>query len=38
MRRPTGAMTDRQRVEALLRREKPDRVPVYPFAMISAQV
>jgi len=27
------AMTNRQRVEALLRREKPDRVPVWPFAM-----
>ncbi|MBW1802766.1 MAG: hypothetical protein JRJ85_18770, partial [Deltaproteobacteria bacterium] len=26
-------MTDRQRVEALLRREKPDRVPIYPFAL-----
>jgi len=25
-------MTDRERVEALLRREKPDRVPVWPFA------
>ena len=26
-------MTDKQRVEALLRREKPDRVPIYPFAL-----
>ena len=25
-------MTDRERVEALLRREKPDRVPIWPFA------
>ena len=24
-------MTDRERVEALLRREKPDRVPLWPF-------
>jgi len=38
MRRKTGTMTDRQRVEALLRREKPDRVPVYPFAMGFATV
>ncbi len=28
----TGAMTDRERIEALLRREKPDRVPIWPFA------
>jgi uroporphyrinogen decarboxylase len=27
-----GTMTDRGRVEALLRREKPDRVPIWPFA------
>lgn len=26
-------MTNRQRVEALLNREKPDRVPIYPFGM-----
>jgi uroporphyrinogen decarboxylase len=26
-------MTNRERVDALLRREKPDRVPVWPFAM-----
>jgi uroporphyrinogen decarboxylase len=26
-------MTNKERVEALLRREKPDRIPVYPFAM-----
>ena len=26
-------MTNQERVQALLRREKPDRVPVYPFAM-----
>jgi len=25
-------MTDRERVEAILRREKPDRVPIWPFA------
>lgn len=28
----TGTMTDRQRIEALLNREKPDRVPIWPFA------
>jgi uroporphyrinogen decarboxylase len=28
----TGTMTEKERVEALLRREKPDRVPLYPFA------
>ncbi len=27
-----AAMTDRERVEAILRREKPDRVPIWPFA------
>jgi uroporphyrinogen decarboxylase len=27
-----GRMTDRERIEALLRREKPDRVPLWPFA------
>jgi uroporphyrinogen decarboxylase len=27
-----ATMTDRERVEALLRRKKPDRVPVWPFA------
>lgn len=27
-----GVMTDRQRVEALLNRQKPDRVPIWPFA------
>lgn len=27
----TGRMTDRERIEALLRREKPDRVPLWPF-------
>ena len=27
-----GAMTDKERVEALLRREKPDRVPMWPMA------
>jgi len=31
-------MTEKQRVEALLRREKPDRVPIYPFAMGFATV
>jgi len=25
-------MTDRERIEALLRRQKPDRVPIWPFA------
>jgi len=33
-----GTMTDKQRVEALLRREKPDRVPIYPFALGFAMV
>jgi len=28
----TSAMTERERVEALLRHEKPDRVPLWPFA------
>ena len=28
----TGIMTDRQRVEALLNHQKPDRVPIWPFA------
>jgi uroporphyrinogen decarboxylase len=28
----TATMTERERVEALLRHEKPDRVPIYPFA------
>lgn len=28
----SGAMTDRERMEALLRHEKPDRVPLFPFA------
>jgi len=27
-----GTMTNRERIEALLRREKPDRVPIWPFA------
>ncbi len=31
-------MIDRQRVEALLRRENPDRVPIYPFALGFATV
>jgi len=31
MTKRTGTMTDRQRVEALLNRERPDRVPIYPF-------
>ena len=33
-----GRMTDRERMEALLRREKPDRVPVYPWALGFAMV
>lgn len=32
MKQRTGTMTDKERVEALLRREKPDRVPLFPFA------
>ncbi len=31
-------MTDRERVEALLRHEKPDRVPIYPWALGFAPV
>ncbi|MBW2030115.1 MAG: hypothetical protein JRJ31_13690 [Deltaproteobacteria bacterium] len=33
-----GEMTNRERVEALLRRERPDRVPIYPFGMGFAAV
>jgi uroporphyrinogen decarboxylase len=32
MAKRTGTMTDRERIEALLRHEKPDRVPFFPFA------
>ena len=32
MAKRTGTMTERERIEALLRREKPDRVPIFPFA------
>ena len=32
MEKRAATMTDRERVEALLRREKPDRVPLFPFA------
>jgi len=28
----TATMTERQRVEALLSRQKPDRVPIWPWA------
>ena len=38
MRKKTDAMTEKQRVEALLRREKPDRVPIFPFALGFATV
>ena len=31
MAKRTSNMTDRERIEALLRHEKPDRVPLYPF-------
>jgi uroporphyrinogen decarboxylase len=31
--RTKANMTDKQRVEALLRREKPDRVPIWPFSV-----
>jgi len=31
----TARMTDRQRVEALLKRQKPDRVPNWPFAAMG---
>jgi uroporphyrinogen decarboxylase len=30
-----GTMTDRQRVEALLNHRKPDRVPIWPFALLG---
>ena len=33
MTKTTGTMTDKQRVEVLLRREKPDRVPIWPFSL-----
>jgi uroporphyrinogen decarboxylase len=32
MEKKKATMTDRERIEALLRREKPDRVPIWPFA------
>jgi uroporphyrinogen decarboxylase len=32
MAKRTGTMTERERVEALLRHKKPDRVPILPFA------
>lgn len=32
MSKKEARMTDRERIEALLRREKPDRVPIWPFA------
>ncbi len=34
----TGSMTDRQRVEALLNSQKPDRVPIWPFALFGFAV
>ena len=34
----TGTMTDRQRVEALLNYQKPDRVPIWPFAYAGFSV
>jgi uroporphyrinogen decarboxylase len=33
-----GPMTDKERVEALLKRQKPDRVPIWPFALGFAAV
>ena len=33
MKTRSGAMTNKQRVAALLQREKPDRIPIYPFAL-----
>lgn len=38
MKTKSDSMTNSQRVEALLRREKPDRVPIYPFALGFATV
>ena len=38
MTRKTGTMTDKQRVEALLRHERPDRVPIWPFSLGFAVV
>jgi len=32
MAKRTASMTDRERVEALLNRKKPDRIPIWPFA------
>ena len=32
MSKKEGGMTDLERIEALLQRQKPDRVPVWPFA------
>ena len=41
MSKRTSIMTDRQRIEALLKRQKPDRVPIWPlgseaFAVVNA--
>jgi uroporphyrinogen decarboxylase len=33
MAKKKATMTDRERIEALLRREKPDRVPIWPIAL-----
>ncbi len=33
MERKTGTMTNRERIEALLNRRKPDRIPIYPISM-----
>ena len=38
MTRKSDSMTNSQRVEALLKREKPDRVSNYPFALGFATV
>jgi len=35
MQKRKARMTDRERIEALLRREKPDRVPIWPFAYMG---
>lgn len=34
----TGTMTNKQRVEALLNRQKPDRVPIWPFSLSFAMI
>ena len=30
-----GTMTNRERIEALLQRENPDRIPIWPFSYVG---